>query len=275
MNKLPIAKRTQIIQLAVEGTSLRVISRISDVSINTVTKLLVDVGKACQAFHDATVVGVKSQRIQCDEICSFVCKEKIIKDAGATTEGAGDILTWTGIDTDSKLIVSWYVGNRDAQSAYEFIQDIKGRITNRLQLTLEGLKPYLEAIDDRFESFIDFAQLAKIYGSTESESNEKRYFPAEGGETTKKVIAGRPEGKHIYNSHVELHTLTTRVHMRRFTHLTNAFSRKIENHCHVIALHFVYYNFSMVHKTLRVTPAMEAGLASRPMNIQQIVELTD
>ncbi len=142
MNKLPIAKRTQIIQLLVEGTSLRATSRIADVSINTVTKLLVDVGKACQDFHDATVVGVKSERVQCDEIWSFVyAKEKNVEEAVAAPEGAGDVWTWTGIDADTKLILSWYVGNRDAQSAYEFMQDIKSRISNRIQLTTDGFKP--------------------------------------------------------------------------------------------------------------------------------------
>ena len=276
MNKLPIAKRTQIIQLLVEGTSLRATSRIADVSINTVTKLLVDVGKACQDFHDATVVGVHSQRVQCDEIWSFVyAKEKNVEEAVAAPDGAGDVWTWTGIDADTKLIVSWFVGNRDAESAYEFMQDLKSRIANRIQLTTDGFKPYLKAVDETFDGFIDFAQLIKIYGSMEGEGNEKRYSPAECGGTIKKVIAGRPDEKHISTSYVERQNLTMRMHMRRFTRLTNGFSKKIENHCHAIALHFVYYNFCKVHKTLRVTPAMEAKLADRPMSIQQIVELTD
>lgn len=274
MNKLPIAKRTQIINLLVEGTSLRATSRIADVSINTVTKLLVDVGKACQDFHDAHVVGVKSQRIQCDEIWSFVyAKDKNVEDAVAAPDKAGDVWTWTGIDADSKLIVSWFVGNRDAESALEFMQDIKSRIANRIQLTSDGYKPYLKAVDETFDGHIDFAQLVKVYGSSESEGNERRYSAAEFVGTKKIIIEGRPDVDHISTSYVERQNLTMRMHMRRFTRLTNAFSKKIENHSYAIALHFVYYNFCKVHKTLRVTPAMEAGLAKRPMSIAEIAEL--
>lgn len=276
MNKLPIAKRTQLIQLLVEDTSLRAMSRISGVSINTVTKLLVDAGKACQDFHDATVVNVKSQRVHCDEIWSFLyAKEKNIEDVLAAPNGAGDVWTWTGLDTDTKLIVSWYVGNRDAESAYAFMQDIKNRISNPIELTTDGHKPYLKAVDDTCEGFIDFSQLIKIYGSMGGEGNEKQYSTAECGGTTKKVIEGRPDEKHISTSYVERQNSIMHMSMRRFTSLTNAFSKKIENHCYAIALHIVYYNFCKIHKTLRVTPAMEAGLAKRPMSIQQIVELID
>ena len=276
MNKLPIAKRTQIINLLVEGTSLRATSRIADVSINTVTKLLVDVGAACQKFHDYTVINVKSQRVQCDEIWSFVyAKDKNVEDAVAAPDKAGDVWTWTGIDADSKLIVSWFVGNRDAESALEFMQDIKSRIANRIQLTSDGYKPYLKAVDETFDGHIDFAQLVKVYGSSESQGNERRYSAAEFVGTKKIIIEGRPDVDHISTSYVERQNLTMRMHMRRFTRLTNGFSKKIENHCHAITLHFVYYNFCKVYKTLRITPAMEAGLADRPMSIQQIVELTD
>ncbi|WP_225309721.1 IS1 family transposase [Larkinella humicola] len=274
MNKLPIAKRTQIIQLLVEGMSLRATSRVADVSINTVTKLLVDVGAACQQFHDATVIGVNSQRVQCDEIWSFVyAKEKNVESAVAAPDKAGDVWTWTGIDADSKLIVSWFVGNRDAESAYEFMQDIKSRIANRIQLTTDGFKPYLTAVEATFEGNIDFAQLVKIYGSAQGEGNDKRYSSAEYTGAKKTIIDGRPDEAHISTSYVERQNLTMRMHMRRFTRLTNGFSKKVENHCHAIALHFVYYNFCKVHKTLRVTPAMEAGLADRPMSIAQIAEL--
>lgn len=276
MNKLPIAKRTQIIQLLVEGTRLRSTSRIADVSINTVTKLLVDVGSACQKFHDDTVINVNSKRVQCDEIWSFVyAKSKNVESAIATPEGAGDVWTWTGIDADSKLVVSWYVGNRDAESAYEFIQDVKNRLSGRIQLTTDGHKPYLKAVDKAFDGEINSAQLVKIYGSPESTWNEKRYSAAEFAGTKKTVIEGRPDEKHISTSYVERQNLTKRMHMRRFTRLTNGFSRKVENHCHTIALHFVYYNFCKVHKSLRITPAMEAKLAIRPMSIQQVVELVD
>ena len=276
MNKLPIAKRTQIIQLLVEGMSLRATSRIADVSINTVTKLLVDVGAACQRFHDDTVINVNSQRVQCDEIWSFVyAKDKNVEDAVAAPDGAGDVWTWTGIDADTKLIVSWFVGNRDAESALFFMQDVKSRIANRIQLTTDGYKPYLKAVETTFDGEIDFAQLVKIYGSPEGAGNEKRYSSAEYVGTVTKIIEGRPDEKHISTSYVERQNLTMRMHMRRFTRLTNGFSKKIENHCHAIALHFVYYNFCKVHKTLRVTPAMEAKLSDRPMSIQQVVELTD
>lgn len=276
MNKLPIAKRTQIIQLLVEGMSLRATSRIADVSINTVTKLLVDVGAACQQFHDETVVSVSSQRVQCDEIWSFVyAKDKNVERAVAAPDKAGDVWTWTGIDADTKLIVSWYVGNRDAESALEFMQDVKSRISNRIQLTTDGFKPYLKAVDATFEGEIDFAQLVKIYGAPEGAGNERRYSSADFTGTKKSIIEGRPDEKHISTSYVERQNLTMRMHMRRFTRLTNGFSKKVENHCHAIALHFVYYNFCKVHKSLRVTPAMEAKLTKRPMTIQQIVELTD
>ena len=276
MNKLPIAKRTQIIQLLVEGTSLRATSRIADVSINTVTKLLVDVGAACQRFHDETVVNVKSQRIQCDEIWSFVyAKEKNVESAVAAPDVAGSVWTWTGIDADTKLIVSWYVGDRDAQSAYEFMQDIKLRIANRIQLTTDGYKSYLKAVDATFDEQIDFAQLVKIYGVLEGTSSDKRYSPAECSGTRKKVIKGSPDAAHISTSFVERQNLTMRMHMRRFTRLTNTFSKKVENHCYAIALHFVYYNFVKIHTTLRVPPAMEAGLIKKLMTIEDIVRLTE
>jgi IS1 family transposase len=276
MNQLSIAKRTQIIQLLVKGTSLRATSRIADASINTVTKLLVDVGKACQDFHDAMVVNVKSQCVQCDEIWSFkYAKKTNVEEAVVAPDGAGDVWTWRGLDADTKLIISWYVGSRDAESVSDFMQDIKSRISNRIQLTTDDYKPYLKAVDDTFDDFIDLAQLVKIYGSMEGEGNEKWYSPTECGRTIQKVISGRPDETHISISYVQRQNLTMCMHMKRFMRLTNAFSKKIENHCYAIALHFVYYNFCKVHKKLRVTPAMETGLASHPISIQQIVELTD
>lgn len=276
MNKLPIAKRVQLIQLLVEGMSLRATSRIADVSINTVTKLLVDVGAACQRFHDETVVAVSSQRVQCDEIWSFVyAKNKNVESAVAAPDKAGDVWTWTGIDADTKLIISWYVGNRDAESAHEFMQDVKSRLSTRVQLTTDGFKPYLKAVDDAFDGEVDFAQLVKVYGAADGVGNEKRYSAADVTGTRQNIVEGRPDEKHISTSYVERQNLTMRMHMRRFTRLTNAFSKKVENHCHAIALHFVYYNFCKIHKTLRVTPAMEAKLAGRPMTIQQLVELAD
>ncbi|MDP4285083.1 MAG: IS1 family transposase [Bacteroidota bacterium] len=275
MNKLPISKKVQIINLLVEGSSLRAASRIADVSINTVTKLLVDVGRACQKFHNEKVVNVSTKRIQCDEIWSFV----YAKDKNVTQEqkegGAGDAWTWVGIDADTKLVVSWFVGNRDADSANIFMNDVATRLKNRVQLTTDGLKAYLEAVTENFGSQIDFAQLIKLYGGSEGAGNEKKYSPAECTGAKKHAVSGNPDPKHISTSYVERQNLTMRMHMRRFTRLTNGFSKKIENHCYAIALHFVYYNFVKIHKTLRVPPAMEAGLIKRLMSIEDIVRLAD
>lgn len=277
MNKLPIAKRTQIVQLLVEGMSLRATSRVADVSINTVTKLLVDIGKACQHFHDEVVVNVNAKRIECDEIWSFVyAKEKNVERSDKNKEdGAGDAWTWVGIDADSKLVVSFFVGNRDAASANDFMFDIASRLKNRVQLTTDGFKPYLKAVENAFEDEIDFAQLVKIYGSPEGSGNDKRYSPAECTGAEKKWVSGDPKPELISTSYVERQNLTMRMHIRRFTRLTNAFSKKLENHCYAIALHFVYYNFAKVHKSLRVTPAMEAKLTDRPWKIEDIVRLID
>ena len=275
MNKLPIEKRVQIINLLVEGCSLRSTSRIADVSINTVTKLLVDVGRACEKFHNEKVVGIKSQRVQCDEIWSFVYSKEKNTTAEMKEGGAGDAWTWTAIDADSKLIVSWFVGNRDAESAHHFMYDVADRLANKVQLTTDGLSAYLEAVDDAFKLDIDFAQLVKIYGSSTGESTtERKYSCAECTGSKKKIVSGEPNEKFISTSYVERQNLTMRMHMRRFTRLTNAFSKKIENHCHAIALHFVYYNFVKIHKSLRVPPAMQAGLIKRLMSIEDIVMLT-
>lgn len=275
MNKLPIQKRIQIINMLVEGSSLRATSRVCDVSINTVSKLLVNVGRGCIEFHNKTVQNVKSERIQCDEIWSFVYSKE--KNKPIDMEGVGDVWTWTALDSDTKLMISWLVGGRDADSACEFMRDVKNRIhKQRVQLTSDGLYAYQEAVTEAFGSQIDFAQLVKLYGKGEgSHTTERKYSPAECIGAKKTVISGKPDEAHISTSHVERSNLTMRMHMRRFTRLTNAFSKKIENHCHAIALHFVYYNFAKVHKTLRVTPAMEAKLMKKPMTIEDIVKLAD
>ncbi len=275
MNKLPISKKVQIINLLIEGSSLRAASRIADVSINTVTKLLVDVGNACQKLQNEKVVNLITNRIQCDEIWSFV----YAKDKNATQEqkeiGSGDAWTWVGIDADSKLVISWFVGNRDADSANIFMNDVAIRLKNRLQLPIDGLKAYLEAVTKSFGSQIDFDQLVKIYGGSEGAGNEKKSSPAECTGCKKNAVSGNPESMHIPTPFVERQNLTMRMHMRRFTRLTNAFSKKIENHCYAIALHFVYYNFVKIHKTLRVPPAMEAGLIKRLMSLEDIVKLAE
>ena len=276
MNKLSIEKRVQIVTLLVEGNSLRSASRIADVSINTVTKLLVDVGRACAKFHNEKVVGIKAQRIQADEIWSFVYSKEKNTTLEMKQGGAGDAWTWTAIDADSKLIVSWHVGNRDAEAAHHFMYDVAARLTNKVQLTTDGHHAYLEAVDDAFHLDIDYAMLVKMYGAPTGEnSTERKYSPAECTGCKRKVISGEPNKKFISTSYVERQNLTMRMHMRRFTRLTNAFSKKIENHCHAIALHFVYYNFVKIHKSLRVPPAMQAGLIKRLMSIDDIVRLAD
>jgi IS1 family transposase len=272
MNKLPLSKRVQIINLLVEGSSLRATSRIADVSINTVTKLLIAAGAACEKFHQETAQNIDCKRVQADEIWSFVYAKERTKPQDM--EGAGDVWTWTAIDADSKLIVSWMVGERDAETAVDFMRDVASRLRRRVQLTADGFHNYLEAVTENFGSLIDFAQLQKIYGKSGSTANaEKKYSPAECIGIKKTIISGNPDPEHISTSYVERQNLTMRMHMRRFTRLTNAFSKKLENHCYAIALHFVYYNFVRQHKTLRVTPAMAAGLTKRFMTIEDIVNL--
>ena len=274
MNRLPAAKRAKIIRLLVEGASLRSISRIEDVSINTVSKLLIEAGEACVNYHNSHVRGIHSKRIQVDEIWQFCyAKQKNVGHAKAAPEGAGDTWTWTAIDGDSKLIVSWLLGERDSQSAYHFIADLAERLAERVQLTSDGLGLYRWAIDWVFGANIDYAQLIKIFGAPVE--GEKRYSPATCKGVKENPVMGRPDPDHISTSYVERHNLTMRMSMRRFTRLTNAFSKKLRNHAAALALYFVWYNFCRIHKTLRVTPAMEAGLATMPRDAEWIVGLVD
>jgi IS1 family transposase len=274
MNRLSPEKRTQIVGLLVEGNSLRATSRLADCSTNTVTKLLIDIGTTCQAYHNEHVRSVASKRVQCDEIWSFVySKNANIPEDMRGQYGIGSIWTWVGIDADSKLAVSWLVGNRDADYARIFMEDIASRLKNRVQLTTDGLKAYLEAVEGAFGADIDFAQLVKMYGK--SLEGERRYSPAVCTGTEKNVVSGCPNAKHISTSFVERQNLTMRMNMRRFTRLTNAFSKKVENHAHAIALHFMYYNFVRIHKTLKVTPAMAAGITKRFWSVQDLAQLFD
>ena len=274
MNKLPVAKRAQILTLLCEGSSMRSISRICDVSINTVSKLLVDAGRFCAGFHDAKVRGVKSKRVQVDEIWSFTAaKQKNVAGMKAPVDGAGDTWTWTAIDADTKLIVSHFVGGRDGECARWFIDDLASRLATRVQLTSDGHKAYLEAIEGAFGADVDYAQLVKLYG--EAPEAQKRYSPAVCTGARKEAITGRPDKAHVSTSYVERQNLTMRMHMRRFTRLTNAFSKKFENHMHMVALYTVWYNWVRIHKTLKVTPAMAAGLSPILWSMEDVAALID
>ncbi len=274
MNKLPAEKRATILTLLCEGSSLRAISRITGVSLDTVTKLLIDAGRVCQAFHDRTVQKVCAKRVQCDEIWSFTyAKQKNVATAKAAPEEAGDTWTWTALEADSKLLISWLVGGRDAGYAHVFMEDVATRLANRVQLTTDGLKAYLNAVEGAFGADVDYAQLVKLYGDSPGPSG--RYSPAECTGAIKTRVEGRPDRKHVSTSYVERQNLTMRMHMRRFTRLTNAFSKKIENHAHAVALHCTFYNFVRIHKTLRVTPAMAAGLTDRLWEMKDIVALIE
>ncbi len=274
MNKLPLAKRVQILSMLVEGSSMRSISRVADVSINTVSALLVDAGKACAAHHDATVRGVRSKRIQADEIWSFCyAKQKNVATAKAAPEEAGDVWTWTALDADSKLIVSYLVGGRDADYANEFMQDVAGRVTSRVQLTTDGHKAYLEAVEGAFGADIDYAMLIKHYGAPVGALG--RYSPGDCTSIDLRRVEGRPDLAHVSTSYAERQNLTMRMSMRRFTRLTNAFSKKAENHTHALALYFTFYNFVRQHKTLRCSPAMAAGLSTTLWSMEDVVALID
>ena len=275
MNKLPLHKRTQILHMMVEGSSMRSISRVVGVSINTVTKLLVQAGEACAAYHEDHVLNVKASRIQCDEIWSFCyAKKKNVKTAKAAPEGAGDVWTWTALDADSKLIVSYLVGGRDSEYAMEFMDDVAKRLANRVQMTTDGHRAYLEAIEGAFGCDVDYAQLIKMYGAA-PESAKGRYSPAECTGIRKRKVEGEPDYDHVSTSYVERQNLTMRMSMRRFTRLTNAFSKKIDNHIHMLSLYFVHYNFCRIHKSLKVSPAMAAGISDTLHDIEWIVSLID
>jgi IS1 family transposase len=277
MNKLPLEKRVQILSMLCEGSSMRSIARVTGASFNTVDKLLQDAGKACAAFHDTSVKGVKSQRVQCDEIWSFCyAKAKNLPNAKNAPEGAGDVWTWTALDADSKLIVAWLVGGRDAECANIFMDDVASRLANRVQLTTDGHGAYLDAVKGAFIHGVDFAQLIKLYGVPPVAADaQTRYSPPKCVGARKEPFQGNPDPRHISTSYVERANLTMRMSMRRFTRLTNAFSKRVQNHCHALALYFVWYNFVRIHKSLKVTPAMAAGLTKTLWEMKDIVGLID
>jgi IS1 family transposase len=275
MNKLPLKTRVQILHMLCEGSSMRAISRITDVSINTVTKLLEDAGEVCSAYHDEHVRNVKARRIQCDEIWAFCySKQKNVATTKAAPEGAGDIWTWTALDTQSKLIVSYVSGARDGEYAMALMDDLRGRLANRVQLTTDGHRAYLEAVEGAFGDDIDYAMLVKLYGEA-PESMKGRYSPAECVGTRKTKITGSPERQHVSTSYVERQNLTMRMSMRRFTRLTNAHSKKLANHEHAQALYFMYYNFARINQAVRMSPAMAAGIETRLWGLEDIVTLID
>ena len=256
----------------VEGNSLRAVSRMTGIHRTTIMKLLVDLGRACSKYQDKVFVNLKCKRIQCDEIWSFVYAKERNCHFDQKAAGAGDCWTWVALDPDSKLVPCWFIGRRHAGAAHHFIQDLRARLSNRVQLTTDGHRPYLEAVQHTFGEEIDFATLQKIYGKAE-EGPETRYSPAVCMGARKTVISGDPNYSHVSTSHVERQNLTMRMSMRRFTRLTNGFSKKIENLEHAVALHYMHYNFCRIHQSLRVTPAMEANVTDHVWDIEEIISL--
>lgn len=277
MNRLTTKDRARILSVLCEGMGVNAACRVTGASKNTVLKLLADVGEACALYQDRVMNGLTCKRIECDEIWSFVgMKERNVPEELKGVLGVGDVYTWTAIDADTKLVPCWHVGTRAIESARPFIQDLADRLTNRVQLTTDGHKAYLTAVEEAFGSGIDFAQLVKIYGNEgQTKEDTRRYSPAECTGTEKNRITGNPDMENVSTSYVERQNLTMRMHMRRFTRLTNAFSKKLENHMHAISLYFMFYNFCKIHKTLRVTPAMEAGIDDHVWTLEEVVMMAD
>jgi hypothetical protein len=274
MNRLTPSERSAILHLLCEGQSIRAITRLTGASKNTVAKLLADAGRACAEFQDKALRNLPCERIQLDEIWSFVyAKNDNVKKAKAAPVDAGDAWTWTAICADTKLLISTLVGGRDANYAVHFVDDLRSRLTRRVQITSDGHKPYLIAMDTVFGEDADYAMLQKIYGA--DPVAEKRYSPARCLGAVKRVVRGNPDPKHISTSFAERQNLTMRMHMRRFTRLTNGFSKKLENHAYAVALHQMYYNFVRIHQTLKVTPAMAAGVTGKLWEVSDIVAMVE
>jgi len=270
MNLLSQDERIRVVAALVEGNSIRSTSRMTGIARNTITKLLVDLGSACMKYHDAYVRNVRVRRLQCDEIWAYVGAKAKNVSPEKKEIGWGDVWTWVGIDADTKFVVSYLIGGRGADWAMDFMQDCASRIAGRVQITTDGHKAYLEAVEGAFGIDCDYAQLHKIYGA--SLETEARYSPAVCIGCHMKTVSGNPDPKHV-SSYVERQNLTMRMHMRRFTRLTNGFSKKIDNHAYAVALHFMYCNFVRIHQTLRVTPAMEAGLSNHVWDLAELVGL--
>jgi IS1 family transposase len=273
MNQLSSEKRTQIVAALVEGCSIRSTVRMTGASKNTIAKLLVELGTACAEYLNKSLVKLPCKRIQVDEIWSFVgAKQKNVTPEMTAKGACGDAWTFVAIDADTKLVISWMIGARDAGIATQFLKDVSRRLSNRVQLTTDGHNMYLKAVaDTMFEDGVDFAQLVKYYGNTPD--GQTRYSPAQCMGAKREAVCGSPDPKHVSTSYIERQNLTMRMGMRRFTRLTNAFSKKIENHVAMIALHYMYYNFARIHQTLRVTPAMESGISNHTWTIEEIVGL--
>jgi IS1 family transposase len=274
MNRLDPAKRVQVLSAICEGNSIRSVTRMFGVGKNTVARLLIAIGAACAEYQDKALRNLSCKRVQCDEIWQYVgAKDKNVPAERRGEFGVGSVWTWVAMDADTKLVCTWMVGNRGAESAYDFRRDRAGRLANRVQLTTDGHAVYVNAVEAAFGTEIDYAMLVKLYGETAEA--EKRYSPAECIGCQKKAVTGKPDSKHISTSYVERQNLTMRMHIRRFTRLTNAFSKKLENHIAAIALHFMYYNFVRIHQTLKVTPAMAAGVTDRLWEVSDIVALLE
>jgi IS1 family transposase len=272
-NVISMDKKIAVISALVEGCSVRSTVRMTGVSKGAVLRLLVSVGSACAEYQDRAIRNVAAKRVQVDEIWSFVgCKEKNVTAAKMQAGICGDVWTFTAIEAQTKLVISWLVGRRDAGCATEFLRDVESRLSNRVQLTTDGHKMYLTAVPDAFAEDIDFAQLVKIYGN--NPEGATRYSPAQCLGTKRIDIIGSPDHEHISTSYVERQNLNMRMGMRRFTRLTNAFSKKLENHVAMLALFHMHYNFCRIHQTLRVTPAMEAAISNHAWSIHEIVLLT-
>lgn len=273
MNKLTREKKVQVITAMVEGVGVNAISRMTGVCKNTILRILADVGRACAEFQDKRLVNLNCARLQVDECWQFCyAKSKNVPADKRGKFGYGDTWTWAAVDADTKLVPCFLVGNRDALSARMFIDDLASRLSSRVQLTTDGLKVYLEAVESAFGCNIDYSMLIKTYESTQEET---RYSPAKCVGCERRRIIGNPDPLHISTSYAERLNLTMRMHMRRFTRLTNGHSKKIENHIYAVALHFMYYNFAKLHETLRVTPAMEAGVSDHVWEISEIIALAD
>jgi IS1 family transposase len=267
MNRIDPETRARVVNCLLEGCSIRATVRMTGAAKNTVVKLLADLGCACAAYHNRNVRGLKVRRLQCDEIWSFVGAKAKNVSAAKKQEGWGDVWTWVGIDADTKLVMSYLVGGRDGGWAGEFMEDCASRIKNRVQITTDGHRAYLDAIENAFGADIDYAMLQKIYGAP-SDEETRRYSPAKCIGCDMKVVSGDPDPKHVSTSFVERQNLTMRMQMRRFTRLTNGHSKKVDNHRHMVALHYMHYNFVRVHQTLRCTPAMEAGLTDHVWTVE-------